>query len=69
VYNILDDMSQKRRGGDFEMEIPNILNKSSIKLTEIFQRLKRKLQQILILNLNPSSQTHFVILTLWTSRD
>jgi hypothetical protein len=60
---------QKKRGGDFEMEIPNILNISSTRFTGNFQRAERKLQQILFLNLNPSNQTHFVILTLWSSRD
>jgi hypothetical protein len=60
---------QKRRGGDFEMEIFNILNASSTRFTRNFQGAKRRLQQILFLNFHPSSQTSFVILALWTSRN
>jgi hypothetical protein len=48
------------------MEIPNILNASSSRFTRNFQGAERKLQQILFPNLNPFSQTNFVILTLWT---
>jgi hypothetical protein len=66
---ILERLSPKRRGSDFEMEIPNILNTSSTKFTRNFQRIERRLQQMLFLNLNPSSQTNFVILALWTSKD
>jgi hypothetical protein len=51
------------------MIIPNILNASSTRFIENFQGVERKLQQILLLNLNPSSQTNFIILALWTSRD
>jgi hypothetical protein len=51
------------------MEIPNILNASSTRFTRNFQGAERRLQQILFLNLNPSSQTNFVILVLWTSRE
>ncbi len=51
------------------MEIPNILNTSSTRFAGNFQRAERKLQRVLFLNLNPSSQTNFVILVLWTSRD
>ncbi len=60
---------QKRRGGDFEMVIPIILNVSSTRFTRNLQGAIRRLQQILLLNLNPSSQTNFIILTQWTSRD
>jgi hypothetical protein len=62
-------VSPKKRGGDFEMVILNILNASSTRFIGNFQRAKWRLQQILLLNLNPSSQTNFIILTLWTSRD
>ncbi len=62
-------LSPKRRGGDFGMEISNILNTSSTRFAGNFQRAERKLQRVLFLNLNPSSQTNFVILVLWTSRD
>jgi hypothetical protein len=56
---------QKRRGGDFEMKIPNILNASSTRFSGNFQGAERRLQQILLLNLNLSSQTNFIILALW----
>jgi hypothetical protein len=53
----------------FGVEIPNILNTNSTRFARNFQRAKRKLEQVLFLNLNPSSQANFVILMLWTSRD
>jgi len=62
-------VSPKRRGDDFGMEILNILNTSSTRFIGNFQRAERKLQQVLFVNPNPSSQTNFVILVLWTSRD
>jgi hypothetical protein len=37
-------LSPKRRGVDFEMEIPNILNTSSTRFAGNFQRVERKLQ-------------------------
>jgi hypothetical protein len=46
---------QKRRGGEFEMKIHNILNTNSTRIVGNFQRVERKLQQILFLNLNPSN--------------
>jgi hypothetical protein len=46
------------------MEILNILNASSTRFTRNLQGAKRRLQQILFLNLNPSSQINFVILAL-----
>ncbi len=51
------------------MVISNILNASLTRFTEDFQGVKRRLQQILLQNLNPSSQTNFIILVLWTSKD
>ncbi len=62
-------LSPKRKGGDFDMEIPNILNASSTRFIGNFRVVERMLQHILFLNLNPSSQTNFVILVLWTSKD
>jgi hypothetical protein len=59
----------KKKGDDFEMKILHILNENSTRYTENFQGVEKRLQQILFLNLNPFSQTNFVILTLWTSRD
>jgi len=38
-------LSPKRRGGDFGMEIPNILNTSSTRFAGNFQRAERKLQR------------------------
>ncbi len=51
------------------MEISNILNASSIRFIDNFQVVERSLQHKLFLNLNPSRQTNFVILVLWTSKD
>jgi len=51
------------------MTILNILNTNSTRITRNFQIIERKLQHILFLNLNPSNQTNFVIVALWTSRD
>jgi hypothetical protein len=51
------------------MVIPIILNVSSTRFTRNLQGAEKRLQQILLLNLNPCSQTNFIILTLWTSRD
>jgi hypothetical protein len=51
------------------MVINSILNASSTSFIGNFQRAERRLQQLLLLNLNPSSQTNFIILALWTSRD
>jgi hypothetical protein len=65
----IEIVSPKKRGGDFEMVILKILNASSTRFIGNFQGAKWRLQQILLLNLNPSSQTNFIILTLWTSRD
>jgi hypothetical protein len=56
-------------GGDFEIKIPNILNVSSTRLTGNFQGTKIRLQYILFLNQNPSNQTNFAILALWTLKD
>ncbi len=51
------------------MKILNILNTNSTRIVGNFQRAKRKLQHIFFLNLNPSNQSNFVMLALWTSRD
>ncbi len=51
------------------MVIPNILNASATWFTGNFQGVERRLQQTLLLNLNPSNQTNFIILAPWTSRD
>jgi hypothetical protein len=45
------------------------LNENSTRFIGNFQAVERRFQHILFLNLNPSSQTNFVILALWTSRD
>ncbi len=51
------------------MVILDILNASLTRFTRNFQGIERRLQQILLLNLNPSNQTNFIILVLWTSND
>ncbi len=48
--NMLGYLSPKRRGGDFEMVIPIILNVSSPRFTRNFQGAKKRLQQILFPN-------------------
>jgi hypothetical protein len=63
-------LSPKKEGEVvLEMEISNILNASSIRFIDNFQVVERSLQHKLFLNLNPSRQTNFVILVLWTSKD
>ncbi len=59
----------KKKAGDFDIVIFNILNASSTRFIGNFQGAKKRLQQILLLNLNPSNQTNFIIPTLWISRD
>jgi hypothetical protein len=62
-------VSPKKKGDDLEMKIPKILNANSTRFTGNFQGVERRLQQILFLNLNPSNQTNFIILVVWTSKD
>jgi hypothetical protein len=51
------------------LEIPSILNTNSTRFAGNFRRAERRLQEVLFLNLNASSQANFVILILWISRD